>query len=342
MSMYFGLDFGNSSLKVVQATQVGGGKYSVQGIGLVQNPAGSVDFLDKAVTDKLAGAVKQLLSQAGIRDKRAILSIPESKVYSKVISMPSMSEAELESAVKWEAEQFVPVPVAEVEIDYQVVKQTEKHKQGEQMLVYLVAAPKKLLQAMVDFVVSMGIEPIAIESEMVAVARSLTFNMPSEGASLLVHIGALSTVMGIVSNDSLSFAHYLTSGGVAMTRSISQSLSLPITQAEEYKRTYGMDQKQLEGKVGKSLLIVLESLAEEARKAIEFQATENGTKINRLILSGGGAYLPELSSYFGGKFEGMEIMLGDPFAVARAGRGVKIPNERAVYAVAAGLALRVF
>jgi len=340
--MYFGLDFGNSSLKVVQAAQVGGGKYMVQGIGLVQNPAGSVDFLDKNVTEKLAGALKQLLSDAGVKDKRAILSIPESKVYSKVIKMPMMSEAELDSAVKWEAEQFVPVPVSEVEIDYQVVKSGVKGSSGDQMSVYLVAAPKKLLQSMVDFVVGLGIEPIAIESEMVAVSRSLTFNMPAEGASLLIHIGALSTVMGIVDSDSLLFAHYMNTGGVAMTRSISQSLSLPIGQAEEYKRTYGMDRRQLEGKVAESLLIVMESIAEEARKAMEFQATENGTRINRIIISGGGAYLPELSAYLGQKFEGIEIMLGDPFAAARAGRGVTIPNERAVYAVSAGLALRAF
>lgn len=342
MSTYFGLDFGNSSIKIVQAAGVSPAGYTVTGIGLVQNPAGSVDFLDKTVTNKLAGAVKQLFTESGIKEKRAVLSVPESKVYSKIVKMPAMSEAELSSAVKWEAEQFVPVPVSEVEIDYQVVQEKVKSEEGDQALVYLVAAPKKLLQAMVDFALSLGIEPIAIESEMVAVARSLTFGAKPEGATLIIHMGALSTVMGIVEAESLLFAHYMNTGGVAFTRAVSQSLTLPIAQAEEYKRTYGMDASQLEGKVRESLTLVLESLSTEVKKAIEFHASENGARVTRIALSGGGAYLPELSAYFGAKFEGMEIVLGDPFAYGKAGRGVTIPNEKAAYSVAAGLALRVF
>lgn len=342
MSMYFGLDFGNSSLKAVQTAGVNGGGFVVTGIGLVQNPAGSVDFLDKTVLEKLAPAIKQLLSEAGIRENRAVISVPESKVYSKIIKMPQMSEAELSSAVKWEAEQFVPVPVSEVEIDYQVVKDGVAGEDGQQMLVYLVAAPKKLLQAMVDFVTGIGLEPVAVESEMVAVARSLTFGSQDSGSTLLIHIGALSTVMGIVDKESLVFSHYMNTGGVAMTRSVSQSLSLPITQAEEYKRTYGMDAAQLEGKVKDSLLLVMESLVTEVRKAMEFHAVENGSRVSRVIISGGGAYLPELTTFLGTKFEGVEIMVGDPFAYAKPGRGVSIPSEKAAYAVAAGLALRVF
>lgn len=339
MSIFFGLDFGNSSLKVVQATGVNRSSYIVSGVGLVQNPAGSVDFLDKTVVEKLVPAVKQLLSESEIHDKRAVISIPESKVYSKIIKMPAMSDAELSSAVKWEAEQFVPVPVSEVEMDYQIVKEADESSNG-QSLVYLVAAPKKLLQAMVDFVFSVGIEPIAVESEMIAVSRSMMHGVESEGSTLLIHIGALSTVMGIVNKESLILAHYMNTGGVAMTRAVSQSLSLPIAQAEEYKRTYGLDTKQLEGKVRGSLLIILESVAGEVRKAIEHHITTNNSQVTKIVLSGGGAYLPELGSYFGEKFGGMEILLGDPFVYAKAGRGVKLPKERAAYGVAAGLALR--
>jgi type IV pilus assembly protein PilM len=341
MSMYFGLDFGNSSLKAVSVTGVNTNSFVLSGVGLVQNPAGSVDFLDAEVVKKLAPAVKNLISQSGIHDKRAVISIPESKVYSKIVSMPTMSDAELSSAVKWEAEQFVPVPVSEVEIDYQVVKEARDSTQG-QSLVYLVAAPKKLLQAMVDFVISIGIEPIAIESEMVAVSRSMMHGVESKGSTLLMHIGALSTVMGIVDSESLSFSHYMNTGGVAMTRGVSQLLSLPIAQAEEYKRTYGLDSGQLEGKVRESLMIVMESIVGEVRKAIEYHATSNKGQVNKIVFSGGGAYLPELSSFFGERFEGIEIMIGDPFAYAKIGRDVQVPQEKSAYAVAAGLALRIF
>ena len=341
MSSYFGLDFGSSSLKAAQVALAGPKSFAVTSLGLVQNPVGSVDFKDKTVAEKLLPAVKQLLKEAGIKDRRAVVSIPESKVFSRIITMPSMSDAELASAVNWEAEQFVPIPVSEVEIDYSVVKRPPKGVTNEPMLVYLVAAPKKYLQALVDFLVLIGIEPVAVESEMVAVARAFSFGAPP-GSSLLVHIGALSTVMAIVEGDALMFSYVMETGGVAMTRALSQSLSLPIMQAEEYKRTYGLDSGQLEGKVKEGLVVVLQSVVAEMRKAIEFHATENKSRVNRIVISGGGAYLPALSTYLGETFAGLEVVIGDPFTYAKAAHGVKIPEARAVYSVAVGLSQRVF
>lgn len=340
MSAYFGLDFGSSSLKVAQV-QMGAKSFGVSAVNLIQNPAGSLDLSDKIVAEKLLPAVKQLVKEAGIKDKRAVVSIPESKVFSRIVAMPSMSDAELANAVNWEAEQFVPIPVSEVEIDYSVVKRPPKGVSSQPMLVYLVAAPKKYLQALVDFLVMAGIEPVAVESEMVAVARTFSFGGTS-GSSLLVHLGALSTVMGIVDNDALMFAYVMEAGGVSLTRALSQALALPIMQAEEYKRTYGLDPAQLEGKVRKSLLVVMDSVVSEIRKAIEYHASENKLRVSRIILSGGGAYLPSLTTYLGEVFTGMEVVIGDPFMYAHPSRGVKIPVEKAVYSVAVGLAQRTF
>lgn len=341
MSAYFGLDFGSSSIKVSQVQLAGPKSFTVSAIGLIQNPAGSLDFKDPTVSDKLLPAVKQVIKDTGIRDKRAVVSIPESKVFSRIVSMPSMSDAELASAVNWEAEQFVPIPVSEVEIDYSVVRRPPKGVNNQPMLVYLVAAPKKYLQSLVDFLVVAGIEPIAVESEMVAVSRAFSYGTPT-GSSLLVHIGALSTVMAIVDGDALMFSHSVETGGVAMTRALSQSLSLPVMQAEEYKRTYGLDPQQLEGKVKTGLLAVMQPLVSEMRKAIEFHASQNKTQVTRIVVSGGGSYLPGLTGYLGESFGATEVVIGDPFMYGKAGRGVTIPIERAVYSVAVGLAERIF
>ncbi len=340
MSSYFGLDIGSSSIKVVQSSLLGAKGFVLNNIGLVQNPGGSVDFTDQRLTAKLGPAIKQAMTEAGIRDKRVVVSVPESRAYSRIVEMPNMSDAELSSAVNWEAEQFIPLPVAEVEIDYTVVRRPPKGSE-QKMLVYLVAAPKKYLQSMVDFLLAIGIEPIAVESEMVAIARAFTFG-ETQGSSLIVHIGALSTIISIVEGDSLLFSYVVNSGGLAMTRAISQSLALPIAQAEEYKRTYGMDEKQLEGKVRGSLLVVVESLVTEMRKASEFYMASHKSQIQRIVLSGGGAYLPELNTYLSGVFGGLEVIAGDPFMFAKNSKNASIPQERAAYSVATGLSLRVF
>jgi type IV pilus assembly protein PilM len=341
MTAYFGLDIGSSSIKVAQVNLQGSKAFGVEAISLAVNPVGSADFTNPDVQEKLKPVIKQLLTAAKIHERRVVVSIAESRVYSRILSMPNMSEAELSSAIKWEAEQFVPVPVSEVELDFSILYQPAGKSDEQKMLVYLVAAPKKYLQAMVDFLVSVGLEPIAVESEMVAVSRAFTYG--SLGATTLIaHMGAMSTVLAIVDGNSLTFSYVTESGGVALTRSLSQSLALPLPQAEEYKRTYGLDSSQMEGKVRTALLVVLDTIVSEIRKAMEYHLSSRKTRVTRIVLSGGGAYLPQLSAYLSEVFGGIEVVVGDPLAVAKPSRGISIPRERAVYAAAVGLAQRVF
>lgn len=341
MPAYFGLDIGSSSIKATQSSLMGTAAYTVTASGLVVNPAGSVDFTSPAVVAKLGPAIKQLISESKIHEKRVVVSVAESRVYSRILTMPTMSEAELSSAIKWEAEQFVPVPVSEVELDFSILEQQIAGSTDKKMLVYLVAAPKIYLSAMVDLLVNIGLEPIAVESEMVAVSRALTFGQKSS-TSLIVHMGAMSTVIAIVDGSSLSFSYVIESGGVALTRALAQALSLPLPQAEEYKRTYGLDESQLEGKVRTGLLIVLDGIVSEMRKAMEYHLASRKTNVTRIVLSGGGAYLPEFSKYLSQIFGGLEVVVGDPFASGKPGRGVTIPREKAVYAVSVGLSQRIF
>lgn len=341
MPAYFGIDFGSTSIKLVASDLQGSKSFGLASVAMVSNPTGSLDFADPMVTTKLSAAVKQLLTEAKVREKRVVVSIPESQVYSRIVSLPQMSEAELASAIQWEAEQFVPIPVDQVEIDYSVVRSVPKGSTDKKMLVYLVAAPKKQLQALVDFLLSLGLDPIAVESEMVAVSRSLSF-APLPGSTLILQMGAMSSVLAIMDGGSLLFSYVTNVGGVALTRALAQSLTLPLPQAEEYKRTYGLDPNQLEGKVRNGLLIPVEQVVSEIRKAMEFYAAEHKARINRILLSGGGSYLPALAPQLGSVFSGVEVAIADPFAAAKPERGVVIPKERSVFSVAVGLSLRVF
>jgi type IV pilus assembly protein PilM len=340
MTAYFGLDIGSSSIKAVASTLRGTSSFQVDNVGLVVNPAGSIDFGSPVIVEKLKVAVKQLLSESKIKEKRVVVSIAESKVYSRILTMPLMSEAELASAIKWEAEQFVPIPVSEVELDFSVIT-NNLAGEDKKMLVYLVAAPKKYLQSMVDFLTSLGLEPIAIESEMVAVTRALTYGV-ANSTTLIVHIGAMSSVLAIVDGSSLTFSYVIESGGVALTRALSQSLSLPLPQAEEYKRTYGLDETQFEGKVRSGLLIVLDTVVTEIRKAMEYHLSTRKTAVTRIVLSGGGAYLPSMNAYLSQAFGGIEVLVADPFAAAKPSRGQTLPREKSVYSVATGLSQRIF
>lgn len=339
-AQYFGLEFGSSSIKVAQVTLTGPKAFVVNALGSGPNAAGSLDFAEPMITQKIAASLKKVLADSGIKEKRVVVAIPESQVFSRIIEMPPMSEAELTSAISWEAEQFVPIPIAEVELDYSIVD-PGNHNKDKKMLVYMVAAPKKKLQAMVDFLINVGLDPIAVESEMVAIARSLSY-LPSSGPTLILSMGALSSLIGILKDSSLLFSYVAQVGGVALTRSLSQALTLPLPQAEEYKKTYGVEPSQLEGKVRKGLLIGLTQIVDEMRKAMEYYASTHNERVNRILLTSGGAYLPGLVSYLTEEFGGVEVVVADPLAVGKAARGVVIPKERAHLAVALGLAQRTF
>ncbi len=340
MTAYFGLDIGSSSIKVVKSNLMGAKAYTVDAVGLVVNPAGSIDFSSPVVADRLKVAIKQLLTETKIKEKRVVVSVAESKVFSRILTMPMMSEAELASAIKWEAEQFVPIPVSEVELDFSIL-QNNIPGEDRKMLVYLVAAPKKYLQSLVDLLIGAGLEPIAVESEMVAVSRALTYGT-TPSTTLILHIGAMSSVLAIVDANALTFSYVIESGGVALTRALSQSLALPLPQAEEYKRTYGLDEAKLEGKVRNGILIVLDTIVAEIRKAMEYHLSTRKSSVTRIILSGGGAYLPSLNTHLSQTFGGLEVLLADPFAAAKPNKGVTLPRERSVYSGAIGLSQRIF
>ncbi len=338
MSTYFGLDIGASEIKVCKVFPMGEA-FRVEKIGLIANSTASVEFQSDN-KQRLIDDIHKVMKEAGIKDRRVVVSVPESQVYSTVVQMPVMPDSELSSAIKWEAEQFVPVPIEEVELDYAVVKKPPKGVRNEKMLVYVVAAKKKMLDEIVDFLVEADLEPIALENETVALTRTFSY---IEDVSLILNLGALSTSISILDNGNLMFSHALEVGGVAMTRALAKSLSLELVQAEQYKRTYGLREDEFEGKVREAILLVLDKVVDETKKAMEFFANTYNKQIKRILLSGGGAYMPELSSYLTSKFPKIEVVVADPFVKAKNDpQKLHLPEVRAVYGVVVGLAKRQF
>ena len=339
MSSYFGLDFGSSGIKVVKSMPMGA-NFHLQNIGYISNPLGSVDFIKHTKNKKLIDAIRSVLRESGIHDKRVVASVPESYVYSRVIEMPAMPDQELDSAIRWEAEQFVPLALDEVEMDYVVIKRPQKGSSNRKMLVYLVASRKTYLSAYVDFLVEAGLEPIALENEAIALARTF---FTVKGVSLIVNLGALNTTISVLSSGDLMFTRVIPIGGIAITRALAQSLSLQLAQAEQYKITYGLKKNEFEGKVRDAILLVFSKVLDEITKSLEFYENTYNVQVDRIMLSGGGAYMPELMSFLSDKFQGLEVVISDPFAMAKQGKNNNLlPENRSLYGVAVGLSLRIF
>jgi type IV pilus assembly protein PilM len=334
---FFGLDIGSHKIKIIKLTK-SGSQYRLMALG--NAPSTQKGILSEAENDltSLVSIIKKLHQESKINTKNVVSSLPQDQVFTQVVSLPKISENELISALKWEAEQYVPIPLSEVTLTHQIIgESTEKGK--EKIEVLLAAAPNRLIDRMVTILKTAGFNLISLELEIMAVARSL---IPSNSeTTMVVDLGAKATDIAVIDNGQIIFVRSLATAGEALTRAVAAGLGLDINQAEAYKKAYGADPGKLEGKMLEAITPVIEVVVAEMEKIIQFHQLEKNKKINRIILTGGTASLPEIASLMVKKLS-LEIQLGDPFAqIVKDDLIKKIPqHEIPLYAIATGLAMK--
>lgn len=337
-----GLDIGYSSIKVVALSKQ---DQTFRLVSLGSVPAPVPGMLSDTDTDleAVADAIKKLLSAAKIESREIIAALPESKVFTRVIDeLPFLKDDELSSAIRYAAEEFIPMPISDVNLNWQVLTRSdEKSKEGK-TVVLVVASPKNAVLKYIKVLSMVGIRPKALETETIAVTRSLVGNNPFSPATLIVQLGATTTDFATVSKGLIWLTRSISTGGMALTRAIAQHFNFEIAQAEEYKKVYGLLEDQLEGKVFEVLKGVVDIIMGEARRVIQaFEIKYPQNPIKRVVLSGGGAKMPGLVIYFANNL-GLEVQEADPWYPIAKDKALdsKLSQEAPSYSVAVGLALR--
>lgn len=336
--MAVGIDIGSKAIKVVEIAREGG-KPVLKAAGIVGVADASVEHLQNdADFANMASIIKKLLSSTKISSKNVNISLPESLVFTRSLKLPLLTDAEIDSAVKWQAEDIVPIPVKEAIVQHIVLERNET-VQPPEVLVLIVAAPRALVEKYVKLLSLAGLTVIGIETELIASVRSLA---QESQTVLLVNLGSKSTDIAISRNAKLVFSRTIPTAGDALTRAVAQSLGVSVTQAEEYKKTYGLSASQLEGKVSAAISPVFRIVVEEIKKAMHFyQTDEGGEPPNLVVLSGGGAGLPDVAAYLT-KLLSLEVVIANPFSKVTVDPNMvkSILPYAPLYGVAVGLALR--
>ena len=333
----FGIDIGTSTIKIAQVVK-DGAKAKLVAAAVVPTPQPGMQT--EAVNDlaKVSEAIKKLVSDARINVLQTVSSLPESGVHVEVVEMPPMSESELSSAIVWEAEQVIPFQISESEVSWELTENLDKT--SKRMKVLLAASPKHVVEKYASVLSEAGLSPQALEPESLALARSM--GKFASGAGLIVGLGASQTTISVVMGGSVIVSRSIPTGGAAISRSLASYLSLDVSQAEEYKKAYGLLENQLEGKVRQALVPVVDVIVGEIRKVIEFfQSKNDGQRISLVLLTGGGAGLPDLIPYLAQAL-GVEVVIGDPFSgIERDEKTTRaLSGYGPLYGVAVGLALR--
>ena len=336
-----GLDIGFSTIKIV-ALERDKDSSRLLSLGTIATPAPGLVSDSDTDLEAVSSAVKKLMAAAKIESQDTAVALPESKVFTRVIDdFPYLTDEELTSAIKYASEEFIPMPLTDVNLNWQVLFRS-KEKGKARTVVLVVASPKNIVAKYLKVLSLAGLKPKIMETEIIAVTRSLVGNNPFSPATLIVQLGATTTDFATVSKGLIWLTRSIITGGSALTRALAQHFNFEATQAEEYKKVYGLMKDQLEGKVFDSLKPVMDIIVGEAKRVIQaFEQKYPQNAIKRIVLSGGGAKMPGLVAYFA-NFFGLEVQEADPWFFISKDKSI-VPNlgkEAPTYSVAVGLALR--
>lgn len=336
-----GLDLGFSSIKLVAMSR-DKDTFKLISLGSIPSPQPGLISDADADLEAVASAIKKLITATNIEEKGIVAALPESKVFTRVIDdLPYLSDSELSQAISYAAEEFIPMQLSDVNLNWQILYRSEgKEKEGK-TVVLVVASPKNAVAKYIKVVQMAGLRPRALETEVIAVTRSLVGNNPFSPVTLLVQLGATTTDLCIVSQGLIWLTRSISTGGLALTRSIAQHFNFEITQAEEYKKVYGLLEDQLEGKVLDTLRPLIDIIVGESKRVIQAFEVKYQNPIKRVVLSGGGAQMPGLVIYFANSL-GLEVQEADPWYQVKKEKVMisKLASDAPSYSVAVGLAQR--
>ncbi|MCK9369057.1 pilus assembly protein PilM [Candidatus Dojkabacteria bacterium] len=335
---HVGIDFGNHSVKAVEIKGIATPTPTLENFGSQRTPHGVIGSEDELHQRQLADAVKTLFSTSKIRNNKVVIALPEASVFTRFLEFPGIKEDELENAVYYQAKEFIPMPIDEVQMSYaQIGFNVEKSAPR----VLLVAAPKKIINTFLTVVEKAGLETINMETESVSLGRAM-YRATKMAHMVMLDFGSSSTDMSILLDEQLVFSQSIAIGSDSLTQSIVNKFNFEYQQAEEYKRNYGVVEGVLEGKIFQTLKPVVDAIINEVNRGIEFYKNKTlAPAPKNIFLNGDGALLPGLAEYIS-KSMGVEAMLANPW------QNIIIPDKYknivskspASYSVAIGLALK--
>jgi type IV pilus assembly protein PilM len=339
-----GLDIGSSAVKAVELKAVGKG-FKV--VACATEPIPPDSIVDGAIIDgaAVADAIRRLFDNKAFKSQEIAASLSGSAVIVKKISLPVMTEAELAESIQWEAEQYIPFDIQDVNLDYQILDPGTGPDSKGTMDVLLVAAKKEKIADYTGVISQAGRVPVIVDVDAFALQNAYEANYGIDAASVVVllNAGASAININILSGQQSIFTRDVSLGGNAYTEAVQKELNLPFDSAEQMKKGQAVD-----GVSQETLRPVLQAMTEnvlvEIQKTFDFyRATATSDRIDRILLSGGASRIDGFAAALAERF-GAPVEPFDPFrtiAFDAAKLGVAdAENLVPSAAVAVGLALR--
>lgn len=310
----------------------------VVGYGTASFDASAIDDGVIVKPEIIAQATKELFQDGFVGQlttRRAAIAIPSYRSYSRSMQLPKLNGKELRQAVELEAEQYIPVPLKELYLDYTIT--AERDGQYE---LFAVAVPRKVVDSYVTLSRVMGMEPILIETTMAAAARLFSIDLNSDVTTVIIDFGSLTADIAIVDKTTL-VTGTVPAGGLVFTHLIRDKLKVTEAEAGFIKTKYGMGVSKKQQEIIEALQPTLQKIVAEIRRMSRYYEERYGTerKIDQVVILGGGANMPGLGDYLTNALR-MPVRSQNPWTVLDY-KGLQPPTgpDRLMYATVAGLSL---
>ncbi|HEY6012328.1 MAG TPA: type IV pilus assembly protein PilM [Nitrospirota bacterium] len=334
------LDIGSTFIKLVQLKGSGKG-YQLVKFGMVPLPPEVI--VEGAVMDagRVVDAIKELLKSQKVTTKQVAISVSGSSVIIKRVSVADMSDEELAESIKWEAEQYIPFSIDDVNVDFQKLGPGAQEGQAD---VLLVAVKKDKINDYVNLAKEAGLEPVVMDVDAFALANMYELNYTLEGGvTALLNIGASVMNINILKDGASIFTRDITVGGNRYTEALQRDFGLSYEDAEKVKRgedVEGADHEQLSA----AMAAVTEDIVSETQRSFDFfRSTTGSEQVSRVLVSGGCARIGNFTSMLSERLE-LPVEVANPF------KNIKVDPKRfdaaliadaaPLSAVAVGLAIR--
>lgn len=336
----FGLDIGSGSLKVMQLDEatLNGKKPRIVGYGTAKFDRSAIDNGTVVKPETVAQSMFDLFKNQLIGDittRRVAMAIPAYRTFTRAISLPLLKAKELSEAVQLEAEQYIPVPLEELYLDYSVIRTTKDATE-----VFAVAVPRKIVDSYLTLAKLTGLEIVLIETTLGGGSRLFGQDKQSNGPSVIVDFGSVSSDISIF-DKSILVTGTVQGGGAVFTTSIKDKLKVTQAEANIIKNKYGLGLSKKQKEIREALTPTLEQIVKEIRRMIRYYEERYGTEkpITQAVTLGGGANMPGLTEYLTESLR-LPVRHCEPWQYFDY-RGLQAPSgaDKPMYATAAGLAL---
>lgn len=338
-----GIDIGSSAVKLARLRE-SRGSYHLVNIGVM--PLAAETIVDNTIMDSTAivDAINNLMGGMKIKSKRVATSVSGHSVIIRKITLPIMTETELEASIQWEAEQYIPFDISEVNIDFQIIGPDAKDP--SQMNVMLVAAKKDFVDDFVAVFAESGLEPVVMDIDCFAVENMFEHNygFVEDEVVALIDLGASATSVNILKGDVSVFTRDIQAGGNLLGEELQKRLGVSSEEAEcaklGNKELADVDPDSIDEVLGDAV----ENLVQEVQRSLDFfTVTSSEDRVTKVYLAGGVSGSEQVRG-------ALEARLGIPAEVVNPFRNLTINDKEfdseyleaigPMFSVAVGLAMR--